>query len=1094
MKKKCKILLIMKLSTLLMVIFTLNLSAIGFSQFSFNTEGKKIREVFDIIENQSNYRFFYNDDFESIDKVTNLKVEDQNINQVLDNLFESSDFTYKVFENNLIVVSLKDNFQPNRITGTVTDINANPMPGVNIQIEGTTVGSISDVNGRYSIEVQNANNVIVFSFLGYVSQKVTVGNKTVINVSLTEEVTSLNEVVVVGYGTQKKINITGSVSNINSEALESKNVTRGSLALAGEMSGVSVRQLSGNPVENAAEITIRGLGTFSSAGNSPLILVDGIESSLDDVDANDIKSVSVLKDAASASIYGSQAANGVIMVETKKGIPGAPKFSLYSYVGKQTATEYPEMVSSWEYAVARNEALENVGMTKTYTDEDIQKYKSGTDPAYPNFDHLKYLWTSGSGLQTKMGIRVSGGTPVTQYLFSAGYLNHEGVVMKNYNKRYDMRLNLNTKLMDNVKLNVNLSGNSSKGSAPSGAYDAGIAPITRGALRMTNNRPGPMADGYWGNNETIHPEADLNSPSFLGNKDFYLSSNTELVWDIFKNIKITGKVGYTYGDNQDKWYRAMYAVNPTYTVTPNYLNVDWSNSDELTLMSLIEYNKSFGDHSIHLLGGFSQQHYRYSYINAYRESFPNNDIFEINAGSVVNTSDAGGASESKLRSYFGRANYSYLDKYLIEANLRYDGSSRFPKEHRYGLFPSVSVGWLLSKENFFQDAVPWMNELKIRGSWGELGNQSVGDYPYQSLISFGANYPFGSSLAAGAAVTTIPNKNISWERTRMIDAGFDASAMDGKLAFTADYFVKTTSDILYDVSASAMLGASTSPENAGTVENRGWDFDLSHKNTFGDFSYKVSAIFSVNHNKVISLANVDLDVDKGLFVGYPIGSKYGYLADGLFVDQTDVNNYPTQPYTAEPGTIRFKDISGPDGVPDGIVNSTYDRTVIGMPVPITTYGLNLNAKYKGFDLALLFQGEGGRKAMITAWHFFAFDNNGNIQRWMYDERWTKENPDRNAGYPRLEIGGSDLAYFANSSYWMKNATFLRLKNVQIGYNIPSTFANKLSLDNIRIYISGENLFTISHFYKGWDPEMHIADEYGWYPLTRLFLGGINIDF
>jgi hypothetical protein len=300
--------------------------------------------------------------------------------------------------------------------------------------------------------------------------------------------------------------------------------------------------------------------------------------------------------------------------------------------------------------------------------------------------------------------------------------------------------------------------------------------------------------------------------------------------------------------------------------------------------------------------------------------------------------------------------------------------------------------------------------------------------------------------------------------------------------------------ILYNVSASSMLGASPSAENAGTVENKGWDFDLSHKNNIGDFSYSISANVSLNNNKVVSLANVKLDIAKGLFVGYPIGSRYGFIADGLFVDDADIQNYATQPFPAQPGDIRYKDINGPDGVPDGKVDNTYDRTVIGSPLPTSTFGLSLNAKYKGFDLAVLFQGEGGRKEMIKAWHFFAFDNDGNIQQWQYDERWTKENPDRNAGYPAFYRKSNDFYSFNPSTFWFKDATFLRLKNVQIGYTIPSRIIDKLSLDNVRIFVNAENLFTISHFYEGWDPEMSINDSYGWYPLTKLFLAGINIDF
>jgi TonB-linked SusC/RagA family outer membrane protein len=1096
-----KFILTMKITAFLLFSCVVNIfAAPTYSQstkISLNLKDATIEDVLSKIEDISEFYFLYNNKLIDVTRKVNIEADKEPIKDILNDIF-NKDTKVIIYDRQIILtpsdlISRSEAMQQLKITGIITDKSGNTLTGVNIQVEGTIVGSISDINGKYSIEVKNANNVLVFSFIGYTSQKVTVGNNTVINVSLVENVSTLDEVVIVGYGTQKKIDITGSVSNISSEALASKNVTTGSLALVGEMSGVDVRQLSGNPTENATQITIRGLGTFSSAGNNPLVLVDGIESSIDNVDPNDIKSVSVLKDAASASIYGSKAANGVILVETKKGISGAIKFSYYSYFGKQTATEYPKMVPSWEYAQAYNEALVNGGQPKLYTDEDIQKYKSGTDPAYANFDHQKYLWTSGSGLQSKQGISMSGGTPGTQYLFSVGYLNQDGIVMKNYTKRFDMRLNLNTKLTDNVKLNVNLSGNTSIGNDPSAWNDKGMDEITRWSLEHKNYQPGPLGNGYYGNPDTHYSlEADLNSPSFVGKKNSYLFSDAELVWDIFKGFKISGKVGYTYGDAQNKWFRAAYPITPIYSVTPNFLSVGGSNSTALTLQSLIEYNKSIGDHNIHILGGFSQQDYYDSYSNAYRDNFPNNELYEIDAGSVTDATNGGGASENKLKSFFGRGNYSYLDKYLLEANIRYDGSSRFPEKNRYGLFPSFSVGWRVSKEKFFQDAVPWINDLKIRGSWGELGNQSIGNYPYQSLISLGQNYPFGNSLTAGAAVTTLPNTDITWERTKMTDAGLDVSVLDSKIALTVDYFVKTTSDILYSVSASSILGANPSMENAGTVQNKGWDFNLSHKNTFGDFSYSVSANFSLVNNKVLSLANVNQDIAEGLFVGYPIGSRYGFVADGLFVNQADVASYATQPFTSQPGDVRYKDISGPNGVPDGKVDYTYDRTVIGSPIPTSTYGLSLTAKYKGFDLALLLQGEGGRKDMIMSWHFTGLPDGGNIEQWQYNERWTSANPDRNAGFPGMTFNW--YPSFEPSTYWIKNATFLRLKNIQIGYTIPSKFTKKVYLDNVRIYVSGENLFTISHFYPSWDPEMHINDWYGWYPMTRLLLAGINVNF
>jgi TonB-linked SusC/RagA family outer membrane protein len=1110
-----QVFLIMKLVSFMLFIGALSLSASSYSQktkIDLNILNSNILDILNSIEKSSEFIFVY--DAAYINSISNksIDVKSKAITEILDELFQGTGVAYLIDDRQVFLYNSKDlstltspeaillmsqQLQRKEISGTVKDTKGLPLPGVTVVVKGTIIGSITDNGGKFKLSVPTDAKTLVFSFVGMKTQEIVIGNNTTISLTLAEEAVGIEEVVAVGYGTQKKMNLTGSVSNISSEALESKNVTKGSLALVGEMSGISVRQLSGNPMNNAAQITIRGLGTFSSAGNNPLIIVDGIESSIDNIDPNDIKSVSVLKDAASSSIYGSKAANGVILVETNRGTAGAIKINFYSYYGKQQASMIPQMADSWEYAIAMNEALVNQGQTARFADADIQKFKSGTDPAYPNFNHMKNLWTSGSGIQSKQGVSMSGGTSGTQYLFSASYLDQHGIVMKNFTKRYDMRLKVNTKLKDNINLSVNLSGNTSKGTEPSGAYQQGLSWIGHSALRLSNNIPDRTPDGYWGANETLHPEADLNSNSFNENKNSFLFGTADLVWDIFKNLKISGKIGYTYGILQNKWFRATYPVTSSYSVSPNFLSQKWSNSTALTLQSLIEYNKSFGNHSIHLLGGFSQQQYYDSYINARRDNFPNNELYEIDAGSVANATNGGGASENKLQSFFSRGNYSFLDKYLFEANIRYDGSSRFPKAHRFGLFPSVSAGWRVSNEDFFRKAVPWINNLKLRASWGELGNQSIGNYPYQSLISLGQNYPFGNTLSAGAAVITVPNINITWERTKMTDAGLDLSVMNNKLSFTADYFVKTTSDILYQVSASAMLGATPSTENAGTVENSGWDFDLSYKNTLGDFSYSISANYSIVNNKVLKLTNVKQDINRGLFVGRPIGSLYGFISDGIFVDQADVQSYATQPFTAAPGEIRYKDISGPNGVPDGKVDLTYDRTVIGSPIPTSTFGLNLTAKYKGFDLSLLFQGEGGRKNMISLPFFFPNDNNGNIQKWEYDLRWTPENPNPEAGFPRLLNRGENFFRNNPSSFWIKNASFLRLKNLQIGYNIPSKLTEKISIHNVRINISGENLFTLDNYYRGWDPEMggtNAGWNGVWYPPTRLWLAGISIDF
>lgn len=987
------------------------------------------------------------------------------------------------------------------LTGKVSDSKGVTLPGVSIKIKGTSVGTTTNLDGRYTIDVPDNNSVLVVTYVGYITQELPVNGRSTLDISLVEDVQGLEEVVVVGYGTQKKVNLTGSVASVSSEQLEKRAATKSSLVLQGQMSGIQVRQGGGNPASNGASLVVRGQGTFSGAGNNPLVLVDGIEASLDLVDPNDIQSVSVLKDAASAAIFGSKAANGVILVETKKGIVGKPVFTYNSYVGKSEATMVPEMINSWEYAEVINQVFVDAGAAKRYSDADIAKFRSGEDPVnFPNFDHIGNLFNSGNGISNRHDISVRGGSEQTQYMFSLGYYNENGIITKNDANRYNIRVNLDSRLNDKLKFSLKMAGNLNKNSQPSGINGLGLGTIVGGAMRNANTIPGRMPDGYYGRNETLHPEADLESASFLQNKGTNFYTNGSVVWDVFKDFKITGQIGHTYGIGQSKAYVAKYDITPTYGNAINSLNENWSEGTALTLQTIAEYNKKVKDHTFYLLGGVSGQTFDNKGLGAFRDAFPNNSIYEINAGSTARGRQSGSASRNTLQSYFGRFNYNFRNKYLFEANARYDGSSRFPKDSRWGLFPSFSAAWRVSQEGFFKDvtdSMSWLTDFKLRASWGKLGNQSIGNYPYQDLLSLAPVYPFGAALSAGAAVTTLANKAITWETTTINNVGLDLGLFKDKLTLSADYFVKTTDDILYNVSVSNMLGATPALTNAGSVENRGWDFNLNYRNAIGDFSYGVSAIFSLVDNKVTKLRKIDQDIARRLFVGYPIGSVYGYKSDGLFANDAEAAAYAKQPFAdqAQGGGIKYLDISGPNGVPDGVVNAAYDRTIIGKPLPTSTYALTLNGGYKNFDFNFMLQGEGGRNDQVNLGQFFfPLENNSNVQRDAYENRWTPQNPNPRAAYPKLRNIASGFFNTNRVEFWNRSATFLRLKNAQIGYTLPKKLVTRANISNLRIYVSGENLFTLSDFYKGWDPEMNTGGNDWYYPLTRMYVAGISLKF
>ena len=1065
------------------------------AKISLDMKGVSVEEVIDQIESNSEYFFMYNNNLIDVSRKVDIKVEEININQVLDKLFQNTGVSYSIQDRHILLMNNKidrsDSQQQKSVSGKITDSSGIPLPGATIMVKGTTNGTISDIDGNYTLLNVPVNSVLVYSFIGMRSQEIPFDGRANVNVTLTEETIGLNEVIAVGYGTQKKVNLTGSISSVSEKELESRPITQSSQALAGLVTGVSVSQGSGAPGGDGAEIRIRGIGTFSDAGKDPLILIDGLAAGINDVDPNNIKSISVLKDAASAAIYGTRAANGVILIETKRGEKGKLQISYNNYFGWQNVTELPEFLDSWEYATYKNVAVPN-----SYTEEEIAKYKDGSDPDnYPNVPHLKNLLNSGSGFQTSHNVNFMGGDIKNSYLLSLGYLSQDGIVDQNNFSKYNLGLNFDSQIRDNLSLKVNLNAYSKNTDEPRSTGD--MQRMIGFAVREAPIYAGKKTDGTYGYQDDYAPEAWMNSESFTNKKGNNFLGGIELSWDIIKGLTLSGKAGYKYYNYTNQWYQSTFVFDASKTVSPNKLSVTSGDNSLLTLQSLLQYTKSIEKHNFSALVGFSQEAYREDWTNAYRDDFPNNSLYELNAGSASNMQNSGSGSEWALRSYFGRVNYDFCGKYLFEANARYDGTSRFPASGRWGLFPSVSAGWRMSEESFIKDNVSWIDNLKLRVSWGKLGNQNIGNYPYQNVLESGQNYTFGGTLVSGIALTTLSNADVTWETTTVADLGFDMSVLRDKLSVTFDYFDKTTSDILYKKSVSSVLGLNVSEYNAGEVKNKGFEVVLNYRISIGKVNIGVAPNFSYVNNKVTKLAEgKQEDISQGLFVGQSIGAIYGYVADGIFVDDADVTSYAIQPIAGEPGVIRFKDISGPDGVPDGKVDATYDRKVIGSTTPKYYYGATITADYKGFDLSVLLQGLGGFEKQMGSYMAFAFYNSGQIQRWQADGAWTEANPDPNALYPKITNLNQGSENVQSSTFWNRNASFLRLKNLQVGYTFPKRLVQKIKLSKLRIFYSGQNLFTINHFYTGWDPEMYqsTGDQPSFYPITSVNTFGINIKF
>jgi TonB-dependent starch-binding outer membrane protein SusC len=1076
---------------------------------SVDFKGTPLIEVFDDLSFKSSLNFYYKKEL-----VENWSITYSNRNismeKVLLDISQTTGLGFKRINETIHVVEIHKNEkqrvveqlvsgQTRRISGKVTsNEDGEGLPGVNVVEKGTSNGTVTSLNGEYSLEVSEGA-VLMFSSVGYIREEVPVSNRSVIDLVMISDVRQLQELVVVGYGEQKKENLTGSVASVNLLDQESRAVTQSSQILAGKVSGVTVTQPSGQPGKNKSNIVIRGLGTFSSAGTQPLILVDGLATSIDNVNPNDIESISVLKDAASASIYGTRAANGVILIKTKRGKKDGFNLSYNSYAGWKKHNTLPENVSAWEHATLINEARENVGQGRAYTDDEINKYKTGSDPDnYPNINHLENLLSSGSGFQTSHNMSFMNSADNNSYLFSIGYLDENGLVAKTNYKRYNFLFNFDSDLMKNMKLSVNMSGNRSATTEPLRALALGVnaGQLIGYAQQVPAIIPAKKTDGTYGHWHDYGIQRILDSENMSESKNGYFLGSVNLDWNLFKDFTLSGKFGYNYENYNRNSYQSVLKYDDVYTYGPNQLSVASSDNSLMTTQLLARYDLTLNKHIFNFLGGFSQEEFRYDYMDAYRDRFPNDLLYELNGGSAANMKNSGTAAEWALRSFFGRANYIFNEKYLFEANVRYDGTSRFPTENRWALFPSFSAGWRLSEESFIKNNLNWVDNLKVRGSWGILGNQNIGNYPYQNTITLARNYTFGGNLYSGAYIDAVANRDIRWEKTTMTDIGLDITLFKNKLDFVIDYFHKYTSGILYNISVSKVLGMGSAEVNAGEVKNTGIEFLVGYYPSIGKLQLRIAPNFSVIHNEVMKIAGGERDISRGLFVGKPLGSIYGYVADGLFVDQEDVNNYPAQPYQVKPGYIRYKDISGKDGILDDKVNPDYDRKVIGTKFPKVNYGFNLGATFNNFDFSLQLQGVSGNKNYLGgAYQQTAFVNGGTAQRWQMENRWTQENPDRNAKYP-LMLEGSNNGMRFISTYWLRDAGFLQVKNIQLGYNLPGNLLRSLGIQNTRVFINGENIHRFDNYYKGWDPEMLSMEGANgeFYPNTATYSVGIKVDF
>ena len=1000
--------------------------------------------------------------------------------------------------------------QPNhgkfKITGNVADNNGEPIIGASVIVNGTKNGTVTDIDGNFSIVSTTETPTLNISYVGFNTQNIKVRPGQTVKVTLKENAQSLEELVVVGYGSQKKVNVIGSIATVDSKSLEARSASDVSNMLTGQMSGVTITQTSGNPGQDGGTIRVRGVGSFGATPN-PLVLVDGMPGSLSDITPDEIENISVLKDASSAAIYGSRAANGVVLVTTKRGKEGRTKVSYNGSVGFSKAAELPEMAHSYDYAKFYNIAAG----TETYKPEDIQKYKDGSDPDnYADENYLDKLF-GGHSFLTKHTLNVNGGNDRVQYMATVGYLRHDGLLENNYYNKYNARLNLNAKLTKDLSMGIRLNGMASDRHEPStpGSLDTGgYAGIMLAALRYPGLLPSYMSDGSngVGLKGSGTPVAWAEKCASFYRQDFdKFGGNVDLTYKPIKGLTIKGIGGYKYSLQHVRHYRSEFATADGRTNGPSSLTDDMYRTVYKTFQATADYNTTIAKkHAIDVLVGYTWEDENQRSVGGYRQKFPSNDVPYLTAGGADGQTNFGGGYDWAIQSIFGRLTYNYDERYLFEATMRYDGSSRFPTDSKYGFFPSAALGWRVSEEKFWKDSsvAKWFTNLKIKASTGVLGNNNIGNYPYQSVYTLGSNqnYVFGGVYTTGASITTYVDPNLKWEKTRTSDIGIETGFFQNRLTFNATYYYRKTTDVLYKPSASysSIFGLNLSQVNTGAVENKGWEFEIGYRDKVGSFNYWVNGNFSIIKNKVLTLgmgnvtqANGMVGNGSNLFIGYPMQMYYGYKTDGVFLTDEEVGEWHDQSAIAKgskAGDIRYVDLDG-----DGKVTPK-DMTYLGSSIPKYNFGLSFGGDYKGFDFSVLLQGVAGVKGRLNEWAGFAFFQEGNIQKWQMEECWNMNPTNRYPKYPRLEImsnAGSNNTLL--SDFWILNASFVKVRNIQFGYKLPKNIISKAGISSMRAYISLDNPFSFDSYRKGWDPE-NTNNRGSYYPVMSSYTFGLTLAF
>lgn len=1128
-----KLLRVMKLAFILMCICFWKVNAASYAQqISIHKQGASITVIFKEIQKQSGYHIFYDAEILQNSQPINLQLHRASIKEAMDQTLVNQGLSYEILDKNIIIKKATQTTAPKQertISGAVVDINGQPLAGVTVRIKNGRLQTSTNESGKYRIQVSSPESVLVYSLIGYGSEERLVQTQQVLNVRLTEQAADLNEVVVVGYGTQKRTNITGSVASVSAKEIQDIPAPSIDAAMVGKMAGVQVSQTTGVPGGGLA-VKVRGIGSIG-AGNEPLYVIDGFpitanydqgDNPLNSINPSDIQSVEVLKDASATAIYGSRGSNGVIIISTKSGTSGKMKINLDSYSGLQTVTKYMDLMNAREFASyiidSRNNAWADAG-------GDINDPNDKRPVIYQILPALQHPEDLGEGtnwqkevLRTapmhNIQLSFSGGNEQINYMTSAGYFKQDGIILNSEFERYSFRVNLDANTSKKFRIGLNLSPTYTVSNPVTAEGHFGSGAIVLSALMMAPHLPVYNPDGSYTTGITLgNGFSSLENPVKVAKERVSRRTGFRLLGTAFGEYAFMDNLKYKLLVGTDLQNSKHNTFNPSTigrdgTPAPVIPTASYNSQESYNWLieHTLNYNAFFGQHHLDALAGFTAQKVRADMASINATNFPNDLVQTINAGVV--SSAATTALEWSLLSYLGRVNYDYAGKYLFTATIRTDGSSRFGANNRWGVFPSFSGGWRLSQEPFMAD-LRAINELKLRASYGFTGNNFIGNYDHIGLLN-NSNYVFGGgggTIVNGIAPSTVSNPNLSWEKNRQLDLALELGLFGGRLFFVADYYRKITSDLLLNVPVPSLTGYTVARQNIGRVKNQGWEFDLRTQNLTKTLKWTTDINFSFNRNKVLALGpsgepifgNYEQITNSHITeVGQAMGNFYGYQVIGIFQNQEEIDQNASFA-DSKPGQFRFADVNG-----DGQL-SVADRTVLGNPQPDYIFGITNTLSYKNIELSFLIQGVQGNEIMHLGRRFYAnFAGTANGLKEM-NNRWRSPEDPGDGFTPRAN---RDLSRYSSSnasanisSTHIEDGSFIRLRNLSLAYNLPAHILQKWKVQHIRLYAQAQNLFTITN-YTGYNPEVSVSGisaltpgvDYGGYPIAKTFTLGLNLGF